>query len=533
MSASRPTRLMVLWCPDWPIIAARSTEHESIPPATALALSSKGLIAHCSIEARARGVFPGQRVRDAQVNAPSLVVLADQPERDQRVWNTVLEHLVDTVARVAPVEPGMIAVRAAGLARYYGSEHQAAQALIAATLSCDRVEQVRVGIADTLFGAVHAARYGTGSDNPVCAVEPAGDADFLAPLPLRVLDSAELVGTLEKLGLATLADFATLDSQHVSERFGPAASVLHACARGVDPRSSQSTDIPPSTDRRWRSETPVSRSDALGFAVRDTVDDFVAGLVAQQAVCTSVRITLIDDRENHYAQVWSHPRFFTAADLVNRVRWQWESEARESAEEYDEGGIQEVVFEALSPDHLFGHEPGLWGGADPDTRIEHTIAHIQSRLGHQAVAHAHTQPGHRFEEREQLVAWGTSHAPVRFDLDDPHSHTPAFVGEIPRPLPATVFQPPTPVVLDDQSGRPLACDLEHGDVSGEPAVMRIGSRCREVVAWAGPWPVSERWWDRHHAAVCYRLQLLDREGVGWLVSHDPTAGHWQIEARYD
>jgi hypothetical protein len=27
--------------------------------------------------------------------------------------------------------------------------------------------------------------------------------------------------------------------------------------------------------------------------------------------------------------------------------------------------------------------------------------------------------------------------------------------------------------------------------------------------------------------------MLDRDGVGWLVSHDNIAQTWQLEARYD
>jgi protein ImuB len=41
-------------------------------------------------------------------------------------------------------------------------------------------------------------------------------------------------------------------------------------------------------------------------------------------------------------------------------------------------------------------------------------------------------------------------------------------------------------------------------------VVRIGERRYDVVAWAGPWPVEERWWDPRRARRAVRLQLLVR-----------------------
>ena len=54
-----------------------------------------------------------------------------------------------------------------------------------------------------------------------------------------------------------------------------------------------------------------------------------------------------------------------------------------------------------------------------------------------------------------------------------------------------------------------------------------------VTGWAGPWPVVERWWDQEHSHSRYRLQILDHEGVGWLLSCPQEGGPWSAEARYD
>lgn len=524
---------MVLYVPDWPIVAARADENLQLAIDHPVAISTHGVIAHCCPEARTQGVSLGQRVRDAQASCPALTVLASQPERDWRLWNQVLSGLHDTVAQVSVIEPGLIVMKSSGLARYYGSEHRAGAQLLRALDAEIGQIPARVTTADTLFAATVATRYAATDSTPVCVISPGGDAHFLAPLPLSVLDNPRLVSMLTQLGLTQLADFAALDALHVQDRFGLEAALLHSCARGVDPRMTSPSDIPASTDCTWKGDTPLARSDALSFALRGTVDNFLRGLVASHVVCTIVSITLVDDRGTHHSQVWSHPRFFDAADLVNRVRWQWESIARESTEEYQEGGIHEVTFQARSPERLFGHEPGLWGGGETDARIEHAIAHVQSRLGHQSVGHAVLHPGHSFHEREQIIPWGVADSTDQYTPESQQERPEAFVAELPKPLPATVFQPPQPVSLHDQWGNPLSLDTDGSSLGGLPSQMLSGSNTRQVVAWAGPWPVLERWWDSAHSRCRYRLQLLDQQGVGWLVSQDQTDGHWQIEARYD
>jgi protein ImuB len=52
-----------------------------------------------------------------------------------------------------------------------------------------------------------------------------------------------------------------------------------------------------------------------------------------------------------------------------------------------------------------------------------------------------------------------------------------------------------------------------------------------VTAWAGPWPVAERWWDPRAARRRARFQLVTEDGAAWLVA--VQNGRWLIEARYD
>jgi protein ImuB len=54
---------------------------------------------------------------------------------------------------------------------------------------------------------------------------------------------------------------------------------------------------------------------------------------------------------------------------------------------------------------------------------------------------------------------------------------------------------------------------------------------RRVEAWAGPWPLSERWWDAAAARRANRFQLVDTSGTAWLLVLEGR--DWWAEGQYD
>jgi protein ImuB len=68
-------------------------------------------------------------------------------------------------------------------------------------------------------------------------------------------------------------------------------------------------------------------------------------------------------------------------------------------------------------------------------------------------------------------------------------------------------------------------------VSGAPAHVALAGRPRQrVEAWAGPWPLEERWWDPAGRRRCARFQLLTEAGAFLAVVE---GGQWWVEAAYD
>lgn len=520
-------RLLVLWVPDWPVVAhARAAR---VPAAAPVALLDKGLVLACSAAARDEGVRRGMRRREAQSRCPALRILPYDAALDARAFEPVLTALEAALPGLHPVRPGTVAVRVRGAARFYGGERAAALTVLGVVRDLG-VDHVRVGVADGLFAAERAARWIPGGPAPdAVTIVPAGEqAGFLAPLPVALLDDPELAGLLPRLGIRTLGEFAALERADVAARFGPHGARLHGLAAGRDPRAAAPRIPPRDVDVEVDFEPPLDRVDQVAFGVRSAADDFVNGLLAQHLVCTALRIELLDERGGEHERVWLHPRSFNAAEVVDRVRWQLDGVSRRDASSAPQaaelqGGIVRVRISPEAVDAAGAHERGLWG-TGPDEGVHSGLSRVQGMVGHRGVLTAAPSGGRTPAERQVLVPWGDRPIVAR----DPRSPWP---GSLPPPAPATVYELPRQIAVRDARGRVVSVD-ERGELSGPPAVMvsQTGSE-RRLTAWAGPWPLDERWWDAAAARTASRFQVVDERGEAWLLVLDGEG--WWAHGRYD
>ncbi|WP_345522754.1 DNA polymerase Y family protein [Nocardioides conyzicola] len=512
---------MVVWCPDWPVVAALADE--GLPTHLPAAVFHANLVQASNAASRALGVRRGMRRRDAQSRCPELKVYAATPERDARTFETVLAAVEEQHPGVAPLRPGMAALRAP--ARVRGGE-PAAAAVLAERLVGLGVWDSRVGVADELFTAEQAARRASAQDCHVIA--PGESVAFLRELPVDVIEDSvegrEAISLLKRLGLRSLGDLADLPAAAVRDRFGSKVAWVHRVVGGAGATPLTTRTPPPELARHVDFEPPLDNAETISFSVRQTADRVVAGLAAQQLVCTEVRIeafcegTSYDDPSS--AREWLHPRWFTAADLVDRLHWQLQGGFR--------GGdirapINRVLFTPVTvvPDAV--HADGLWGGTDE--RVQRGIARVQGMLGHEAVVVPVLQGGRAPADRQTLVPWGERPTGLR-----PAAHP--WPGSIPPPAPARVFSSPWPAEVVAGSGRPVAVDAR-GAVLGEPARFRPEPRggWHPVASWAGPWAVEELWWEPGARRVA-RFQVVGVDGRAWLMTWE-APGSWWTEAAYD
>lgn len=114
----------------------------------------------------------------------------------------------------------------------------------------------------------------------------------------------------------------------------------------------------------------------------------------------------------------------------------------------------------------------------------------------------------------------------------PPDGPPAWPGRVPPPAPAHITPDPVAAEVVDADGVPVGV-TGRGLATGDPARLRLGPSGRwvDVAAWAGPWPVEERWWDDAHASRQARLQVVDADGVARLLAL--ADGRWSVLAVYD
>lgn len=443
----------------------------------------------------------------------------------------VFARFTELVPQLETPHPGIIAMRARGPARYYGSEHQAASALLNAAHAEGSVA-AGVGIADGRFAAEQAASQASASHDAVRIIPPGGSAAFLSPLPVSAAADGRLAELLPGLGIYTLGAFATLPEDAVRARFGPAGVLAHRHARGEDAERGEEIR-PQRADRDLEMgldfEPPLTGTEQLAFACSTLADCLSAALTEERLVCTTLRVTLTDDIGAHHEREWAHPRFFAPADTLARIRWQ--AAALESASERSGAGIAAVRIRPVHTDRAASHEPGLWTSG-PDERIHHHLSRAQGLLGSRGVGTMTLRGGRLLHARQRFTAWGD--APERERVHGP------WPGTLLEASPSIVFPSPLRARLLAADGALVGID-DDDLLTSTPHLLRVEQHATPgtVRGWSKPWPIRERWWDS--TPDRFRLQLELDTGAAWMLLGQPSATaseaparvHWFAEGRYD
>jgi protein ImuB len=525
--------MVTVWCPDWPVTAA-----EVGPDVPAAVLHVNRVVARSPVAA-AEGVHVGQLRRSAQQRCPDLVLLDHDPDRDARAFEPVVRAVGRFAPRLEVVEPGWLCLAARGPSRYFGGDERLAEQLVVSVRklvegSAISRTETRVGIADGRFTSAVAARLA--ADRPVI-VPPRGSAAFLASRPVAWLAEvgeldAELVGLFARLGLARLGDLAALSTGDVLARFGPPGRHAHRLASGSDDRPADAADPPPERRVERTFDDPVIQLDTLVFVGKHLADELVAGLAVEGRVCTRLVVTAETEHGERCERAWYRAAGLSAPAMVERVRWQLDGWANQP------GGLTGgVVLLRLAPDEIRGDDGdqlGLWGGRSAaDERAARAVTRLTGLVGDRAVLVPAWQGGRLPGDRYRWVPAATTDL---VDPDDtaerlrPRLDGGPWPGAVPAPSPAVVLSEARPAELVDAAGRPVEVS-GRGELSSPPASLAIDGRDPQpVTAWAGPWPLDERWWEPRRHRRLARLQVVTADGAAHLV----VAEHrrWWVAAAY-
>ena len=566
--------MLCLWCPDWPVVAARRADPslEDVP----VVVLDRGLVLAASVEARVEGVRRGLRRREAEDRCPGLVIRPVDTTGEARAFEALSRGVEVLAPRLALDRPGLLFVPTRGPSRYFGGDELFATRVLAEVATVG-APGARVGVADGAFTAQLAARRAEPGGS---FVVPAGEsAAFLAPWPVRILDDDDLASLLVRLGLSTLGDFAGLPEASVLGRFGLSGLGAHRRARGEDEHLPALRVPPPDLELHHEFDPPVSRVDTAVFAGRALADRLLAELAANGLICTRVRVEAETEHGERLARTWrlsghaavrggtggagSSPG---SAILAERVRGQLEAwvtqdegpgraDAGRSAD--DDLVTSGLTLLRLVPEEVVvagRSQLGLWGGDRAAAeRAGRALVRLQSLLGLEAVTTPVLQGGRTPDERIAWVPWGDDPPPLSDQsrppapperVDSYGDGSPTTVqaadggrgatwpGAVPPPAPAIVFRPARPAELLDAGGRPVTVS-GRGEASAPPERLNSPALPKgggPIEAWAGPWLQDLRWWDPQ-ARRRRALWQVVAAGVACLVSVE--GGEARLEAVYD
>jgi len=407
MSAAYGVRVLMVWCPDWPVVAAEIVD--GVPASGPVVVLHGSRVLACSESARADGVRRGLRRREAQSRCPQVVVVDHDPGRDARAFEPVVAAVEEVAVGVEVIRAGACAVAARGPVRYFGGEEAAAERIVEQVAQACGVE-CQVGVADGVFAAGLAARAGQ-------IVEAGRSREFLAGVPVEALERPELADLLRRLGVKTLGDFAALPASDVLSRFGFDGALAHRLAAGLDHRPLAVRRPPPDLEVTETYDEPLERVDVAAFAGRALAEQLHERLAAHGLACTRLGIEAVtaDGQELH--RVWRHDGTLTAAAIAERVRWQldgWLTGARRGAPARPTAGLVRL---RLVPDGVILHlglQPGLWGDAGAERERAHrALSRVQGLLGPEAVLTPVAGGGRSADDQIRLVAWGDERVPER------------------------------------------------------------------------------------------------------------------------
>ncbi|WP_327112852.1 DNA polymerase Y family protein [Nocardia sp. NBC_01730] len=522
-------RVLALWCPDWPAVAAAAMAE--LPTTRPVAVLFANRVVACSAIARAEGVRRGLRRREAQARCPELFLAQADPDRDARLFEPVVAAVAATVPGVEVLRPGLLVLGARGAARFFGSEEAAAERLIDAAAAVG--VETQIGIADELSTAVIAARR--------AAIVPAGaGARFLAPLPVGELavepslaapERADLVDLLHRLGLRRVGDFAALSTTEVASRFGADAERAHRCARAEPERPPSARRPSPDLVVEHRCDPPIERVDAAAFAGRLLATRLHTALADAGLACTRLSVFAETEAGEELSRTWRCAEPLTPEGTADRVRWQLDGWLTRRDGGRPTASITILRLEPVEVVAAGALQLGLWGGVgEEDERARRALIRVQGLLGGEAVRVGVLSGGRGPAERITMVALGDELVPAA----DPAQPWP---GRLPEPAPAVILLNRPLVRLEAADGTPVKV-TDRAMFDADPALLRWGSRQWRLTGWAGPWPVDERWWaldsDDTPAECIARAQVqLDGEPsdvrVLLLVYYDET---WCAEGLY-
>jgi protein ImuB len=431
-----------------------------------------------------------------------------------------------------------------GPSRYFGGEeslvrhvHEVMNSLIP-DVSC------AIGVGDSRFIARLACVHSRNTKAPVVVFSEDTHV-LLRSLSVQTLlehtdISPDVVGVFQHLGLHTLGHVVDLGETALIDRFSVAGQHVFAIATGKDVDFFvPSEGHPPvvvicdfdSMSHHALSDAMNDSSIVVSMA-QESITRFVQQVSVYGLQCLRLRISYETDHGEHNERIWCDTRGFTEHSISERFGWQLHQWLRNgNNDDHPTSYITSAVFEALECRDISVDAVTLWDvRSDSTERVVRALARVMVADEHARI----TVPVWRGGRDVSIYdAVDVSQCDLHDDNSRAVSKSVDWNGGVPSPRPVMLCSSPVTVTLCDSSTHNIVVTGRH-ELSADPQYVCFSDGTSwNVVAWAGPWPVEERWWDpqrwRRHA----RLQVLasnGKETVAWLLSVESR--QWKIMAVY-
>ena len=364
-------RLAVVWCPEWPVVAAGAK-----PGEPAAVLHANRVLA-ASPAAMTEGVGVGQRRREAQAACPGLVVLDHDPARDARAFEPLLQALEQVTPWWRSPARGPVCSAPAGRRATTVATRRWPPRWPRWWPRCWGRPRWRwpapPGWGWPTGGSPPRWRPGAPPPRAHRTWWPRGaSAPFLAPLAIATLELVEALGP-EPASRASATCWPA-SACAPSARWPPSLPATCSTAsapsgasptgwpRGVDERPPATRRPPPDLAVQTELEPPVTDVEPVAFVAKQLADELHARLAADGLACTRVVVVAETEHGERQERLWRHEHGLTAPAIAERVRWQLEGWCgRRPAPPTGGISLLRLVPDEVVPDR--GRQLGFWGGS--------------------------------------------------------------------------------------------------------------------------------------------------------------------------
>jgi DNA polymerase-4 len=359
----------------------------------------RGVVSAASYEARTFGVQSAMPLRTAARRCPDGVFLPGRPERYRELSEQVMAIFASYTPLVEPISLDEAFLDVSSSAAAFGDGETIGRAIKRRVL--DEVGLVvSVGIASNKLCAKVASDLR--KPDALVVVPSGGEAEFLAPLPIRRLWGVgpQAQAALAEYGVTTIGQLAALPSATLHRRFGRHGDDLASRARGIDRSAVQPFHAPKSIGHEHTFGTDTRDRGRLEATLLDLAESVGTRLrrhdLAARALQLKLRYegfeTLTRQAPLPHPTREATPLYDTAIELLRRTL-------------VDGRAVRLIGLAAISLTDA--QQMTLFDAPERSERLTHSIDVVRERFGERAITRARLlteRPLRRFDFGERPEA---------------------------------------------------------------------------------------------------------------------------------